>query len=89
VGFAHRYCGTRGTRAVATSAHSNDGQSDISGPLLLPPTIATGSMTSEDRCYYVARGTRVVADNAHSSDGSYDISGLLLLWGTWHTCGSY
>jgi hypothetical protein len=40
------YCGTRGTRVDATSAHNSDGPSDISGLLLLPPTMATG------RCYY-------------------------------------
>jgi hypothetical protein len=44
------YCGARGTHVGATSAHTNDGPSDISGPLLLPPTVATGDMTSNDRC---------------------------------------
>jgi hypothetical protein len=60
-------------RAVATSAHSSDMLSDISGPLLLPPTVATGDMTSGDRCYYCARGMRVVATGTHSNNGSYDI----------------
>jgi hypothetical protein len=39
------YYGARGTRVVATSAHSSDGLFDISGPLLLPKTVATGGMT--------------------------------------------
>jgi hypothetical protein len=78
-GFAHRYYGSRGTHMVAVSAHSSDRQSDINRSLLLPPTIATGSMTSEDHCYCGVRGTRAVADSAHSSDGPYGISGPLLL----------
>jgi hypothetical protein len=81
VGFTRCYRGTRGTRAVATGVHSSDGESDISGPLLLPPIIATCSITSEDRCYCEACVTRVVADSAHNSDEPYGTSGLLLLWG--------
>jgi hypothetical protein len=88
-GFSHRYYGSRGTHEVAASAHSSDGQSDINRPLLLPPTIVTCSMTSEDRCYCGVRGTRAVADSAQSNDGPYDISGLLLLWDTWHVRGCY
>jgi hypothetical protein len=61
--------GARGTCAVHVGAHSSDGQSDISELLLLSPTIMTGPMTSEDRCYYGLRGTRAVADSVHSSDG--------------------
>jgi hypothetical protein len=45
------YYGARGTCAGATSAHSSDGPSDISEPLLLPPTITTDYMTSGDRRY--------------------------------------
>jgi hypothetical protein len=70
----HCYCGTRATHAVADSAHSSDNQSDISEPLLPPPTITTGSMTSEDLCYSGARRTRAVASSVHSNDGPYDIS---------------
>jgi hypothetical protein len=44
------YCGARGTRASATSSHSSNGSSDISGLLLLPPTVAIGDMTADDRC---------------------------------------
>jgi hypothetical protein len=43
------YCGARGTRVISTSPHSNDGPSDINGPLLLPSTVATGYVTSDDR----------------------------------------
>jgi hypothetical protein len=46
------YCGAHGTRVVATSTHSSDGLSDISKLLLLPPTVATCDMTSDDRYYY-------------------------------------
>jgi hypothetical protein len=42
----HCYCGARGTREGATSAHSSDGPSNISGPLLLPPTMVMGRLTS-------------------------------------------
>jgi hypothetical protein len=51
-------CGARGTCTVATSGHNNDGLSDISGPLLLPPKVATSNMTSHDHCYYWARDMR-------------------------------
>jgi hypothetical protein len=34
---------------------------DISGVLLLPPTVVTGHMTSDDRCYSWTHGTCVVA----------------------------
>jgi hypothetical protein len=71
--------GARGTRAVAASAHSSDGLPDISGPLLLSPTIAMGDMASDDHCYCWARGTCVGAPSAHSSDGSSNTSGPLLL----------
>jgi hypothetical protein len=37
--------GAHGTDAVATSPHNNDALSDISGPLLLAPTVATDTMT--------------------------------------------
>jgi hypothetical protein len=80
----HCYCGARGTRAGATNAHSSDGSSDISGPLIQPPTVATGDMTSADHYYCWSRGTRAVATGAHSTDGLYDIKWPLLLWGTWH-----
>jgi hypothetical protein len=36
---------------VASSPHNNDELSDISGLLLLTPTIAMGSLASEDCCY--------------------------------------
>jgi hypothetical protein len=64
---------------VATSPHNNDELSDISGPLLLTPTIATGSLTSEDVATVGAHGTSVVATSPHNSDGLSDISGSLLL----------
>jgi hypothetical protein len=66
---ARRYCGARGTHAVTASVYSSNGQSDINGLLLLPPIILTGSMTSEDRCYYRACGTCAIVDSARSSDG--------------------
>jgi hypothetical protein len=69
----HCYSWAHDMRAGATNAHSSDGPSDISGLLLLPPTVATGDMTSDDRCYYWARGIHAVATDAHNSDGSYDI----------------
>jgi hypothetical protein len=53
--------------------------SDIKRPLLLPPIVATGSMTTDDRCYCGARGTRAVSTIPNSSDGPSDISGPLLL----------
>jgi hypothetical protein len=40
-----------GTSAVATSRHSSDGLSDISGPLLLAPTVPMGCLTSVACCY--------------------------------------
>jgi hypothetical protein len=64
---------------VVASAHSNDGQSDISGPLLLPPTIPMGSMTSEDRCYCGAPDMCVDFTSAQSSDGPSDINGPLVV----------
>jgi hypothetical protein len=70
----------------ATSAHSSDGSSDISGPFLLPPTVATGYMTSEDHCYYGAHGTRVGATSMHNSDGPSNIvaMGVLTLVDCWY-----
>jgi hypothetical protein len=38
----HCYYWAHGTRAVATSPHSSDGRSDISGPLALAPTVEMG-----------------------------------------------
>jgi hypothetical protein len=64
---------------VASSAHSSDVPSDISGPLLLPHTVATCYMTLDDCCYCWARGMRVVAISPHSSDRCSDISGSSLL----------
>jgi hypothetical protein len=75
----HFECGACGTSAVADNAHTSDGLYDISGPLLLPPTIVTCSMTSDDHWYCGTHGTRISATSAHSSDGSFYISGLLLL----------
>jgi hypothetical protein len=54
----------------ATSAHSSDEPSDISGLLLVPPTVAMGDMTIDDRCYY---WNVPVTTSTHSSDGPYDI----------------
>jgi hypothetical protein len=48
----------------ATSAHSSNGPSDINRSLLLPPTIATCSMTSDDHCSCWAHGTHVVGTGA-------------------------
>jgi hypothetical protein len=79
VHFTHRYCGARCTRAVAASAHSNDGYFDINRPLLLLPTLAMTFMTSDDHCYYGACGTRVGATSTNSSNGQSAISGPLLL----------
>jgi hypothetical protein len=73
--------GARDTHEFTVNAHSSDEQSDISGPLQLPPIIMMDSMISKNRYYCGVRDTRAVADNTHSSDGPYDISGLLLLWG--------
>jgi hypothetical protein len=73
------YFGARGMCVGATSAHSNDGPSDISGPLLLQPKIAAGYMTSVDHCYYRACDTHAGAISTHNSDGPSDISGPLLL----------
>jgi hypothetical protein len=77
--FAHRYYGTRGTRTVVVSIYSSDVSSNISRPLLLPPTIAMGYMTLDDHCYCGARGTRMASTRCNNSDGPSDISGLLLL----------
>jgi hypothetical protein len=76
-----RYFGARGTRTVATSIHSSDELTDISGSLLLPPTIAMamGYLTSEDYCYYGVCDTRVIATSTHNNDRSSNINGLLLL----------
>jgi hypothetical protein len=63
------YCEACDTCVVADSAHSNDGPYDISGPLLLPPTIGMNSMTLEDHCYCGACGTRVGATSACNTDG--------------------
>jgi hypothetical protein len=48
-------------------------------PLLLPPTVATGSMISDDRCYCGTCGTHMVSTSPNSSDDPSDISELLLL----------
>jgi hypothetical protein len=85
--YAHYYyntpivtVGARGTHAAATSAHSSDGPSNISKPLLLAPTIVTDYLTSKDCCYCRgARDTNVVATSLHNSNGTSDISGPLLL----------
>jgi hypothetical protein len=52
------YCGARGICAGAPSAHNSDRPFDISCPLLLPPKVATGSMTWNDCCYWVMWHTR-------------------------------
>jgi hypothetical protein len=81
------YCGACGTRVIAASAHSNDWHSDVNGPLLLwghvahalvllAPTVATGHMILDDRCYCEARDTHAVATSPYSSDGHSDISFL-------------
>jgi hypothetical protein len=44
--------GARGMSLIATSPHSSDESSDISGPLLLAPTIVMVLPTSAARCYY-------------------------------------
>jgi hypothetical protein len=49
--FIHCYRGACGPCVIAASAHSSDDQYDINEPLLLPPTIAIRSMTSDDCCY--------------------------------------
>jgi hypothetical protein len=72
------YCGASDTCVGATSAHSSDGPSDISRPLLLPPTMATDCLTSADRCYCGAHGTRTVPTSP-ISDGPSNIRGQLLL----------
>jgi hypothetical protein len=64
---------------VSTSPNSSDRLSDISGPLLLPSTIATDYMTSDDCCYYWAHVMRAVATRLHSSDERCDNSDLSLL----------
>jgi hypothetical protein len=65
------YRWTHDTRTIATVGHVAHTRlllaptavmgTDISGTLLLPPTIATGHMTSDDRCYCWARGMHAVA----------------------------
>jgi hypothetical protein len=60
-------------RAGAISAHGNDLLSDISDPLLILSTVATGDMTSDDHCYCWTRGTSTIATSAHNNDGLYDI----------------
>jgi hypothetical protein len=65
--------------AVATNAHSSDGPSYISEPLLLPLIVTTGYMISDDCCYYGACGTLAVSTSPDSSDRSSDISRSLLL----------
>jgi hypothetical protein len=62
------YCWTRGTRVVATSFHSSEGRSDISGLSLLAPTVATDYLTSVVRWYWTT-----------NSDRLSDISGPSLL----------
>jgi hypothetical protein len=76
-----RYFGARGIRTVATSIHSSDELTDISGSLLLPPTIAMmmGYLTSEDYCYYEVCDTRTIDTSTHNNDRSSNINGLLLL----------
>jgi hypothetical protein len=75
----HCYYWARGMHTVATRAHSSDRPSDISEPLLLPPTVVTACMTSDDHCYYGACGTHVVSTSPHYIDRPSDISVLLLL----------
>jgi hypothetical protein len=53
------YCGARGMR-VGAGTYNSDVSSDISGPLLLPPTIATGHLTLADRCYYQPQYQRAI-----------------------------
>jgi hypothetical protein len=60
----HCYCGAHDTRAGASSAHSSDGLSDISGSLLLLPIVAMSDMTSDDYCYCWPRGTSRIAIGA-------------------------
>jgi hypothetical protein len=64
---------------VAISAHSRDEPSDISGLLVLLPTIAMGCMTPKEHWYYGAHGTPAGATSTHSSDGPSNISEPLLL----------
>jgi hypothetical protein len=67
------YCGTRDMHVGATSSHSSNGPSNISGPLLLPVTMAMGYLTSVSCCYHVARGMSAVPTSPNSSDGLHDI----------------
>jgi hypothetical protein len=65
------YRWTHDTRTIATVGHVAHTRlllaptavtgTDISGTLLLPPTIATCHMTSDDRCYCWARDMHAVA----------------------------
>jgi hypothetical protein len=103
--FARCYYEACVTHMVIASAHSSDGPSDINGLLLLSPTIASGSITSEDHCYCGARGTRRGANCVHTSMGRltsadpcyyhhnsdrlYDIRVPLQLCGIWHAHGCY
>jgi hypothetical protein len=64
---------------IFASPHSSERPSNISGSLQLPPTVATGYMTSDDCCYYWARDTLVAATSPHNNDGHSDISGPSLL----------
>jgi hypothetical protein len=48
--------------------------SDISESLLLPLTVVTGYMTSDDCCYCWACDTHAVATSLHSSDEHSDNS---------------
>jgi hypothetical protein len=66
-------------RVGASSAHSSDEPSDISGPLLLPSIMATDRLTSVGHCYCGARGTHTDPTSPNSSDEPSDISGPLLL----------
>jgi hypothetical protein len=93
--MVHRCCsvttvGARGTHVVATSTHSNDGPSNIKGPLLLwghvphtvmllAPTTAMGHLTSTVCCYVGTCGMHEVATSHRNNDRSSDIRGLLLL----------
>jgi hypothetical protein len=69
----HCYSRAHGMRMSANGTHISDGLFDISGPLLLPPTIATGDMTSDDHCYYWTHRMNTVATSTHSIDWPCDI----------------
>jgi hypothetical protein len=64
---------------VSIRCHSSNDSSDINGSLLLPPTVATGYMTSYDHCCCWSRGTHAVATSSHSSDEHSNISSPSLL----------